>query len=450
MTAPWLHIIGVGEGGVAELPPAHRLIISYAEVVLAPPRFLADLAPVVDSLPRELLSPDLVSRRNFEAVARALLDSGEDLPATVDGDRRRLVAWEPPLESMLAQVTALRGTPAVILATGDPLWFGIGATLADRLDAGEFVVHPHPSAFQLAAARLRWPLQHLAAISLHGRPVEAVQPHILPGNRILALTSDASTVDRVCDILANRGYGQSRVTTLEHLGGAEERLITATAETYVARGLGDFYVLAVDCVADADAALLPAVPGLPEDAFVTDGQVTKREVRAATLARLAPYPGALLWDVGAGCGSVAIEWMRAARGARAIAFERRSDRRRMIASNAAALGTPTLRIETGTAPAAFAAMPAPDAVFLGGGIADEDLFEACWEALKPGGRLVANAVTLAGEQALIDRHDRLGGDLARIAIATLDGIGGHRVLRPRLPVTQWAVQKPLRRPPAVP
>jgi precorrin-6Y C5,15-methyltransferase (decarboxylating) len=187
--------------------------------------------------------------------------------------------------------------------------------------------------------------------------------------------------------------------------------------------------------------LLPPIAGLPDEAFRHDGQLTKRDVRTATLARLAPYPGALLWDVGAGCGSIAIEWMRAARDARAIAFERDAGRRALIAENAAALGTPGLQIVPGEVPASLAGSPAPDAIFLGGDVANAALFDACWSALRPGGRLVANAVTLDAETALYERQDRLGGELTRLDIATLDRIGNERVLRPRLPVTQWAVMK---------
>jgi precorrin-6Y C5,15-methyltransferase (decarboxylating) len=282
----------------------------------------------------------------------------------------------------------------------------------------------------------------VAAISLHGRPADAIHPHILPGNRILALTADATTAHQVAEMLVARGYRESLMTALENLGSPDERVTSTAAEFFDAEMIGDFYVLAVDCVADSDAPLLPPVAGLPDEAFVSDGQLTKRDVRAATVARLAPYPGALLWDVGAGCGSVAIEWMRAARDARAIAFEREGERLQMIAVNAAALGVPTLRIENGDAPQSFAGMPPPDAIFLGGGLADEALFEACWQALKPGGRLVANAVTLDGEAALYARQARLGGELVRIDISTLDRVGAQRVLRPRLPVIQWAATKP--------
>jgi len=395
----WLTIIGVGEGGVAALPPALQSLVASASHVLGPPRFV----------------------------------EGSALP--------HFIPWQSPLSAMLDQIAALRGTPTVILATGDPMWFGIGATLAKHLDPTEFSIYPHPSAFQLAASRLRWPLQNVAAISLHGRPPENLHPHILPGNRILALTSDAGTLDAVKAILVARDYAGSILTVLENLGGPIERITSGTAVDFT-QPIGDFYALAIDCVASPNAPLLPPIPGLPDEAFVSDGQLTKRDVRAATLAKLAPFPNALLWDIGAGCGSVAIEWMRAARGAKAIAFERDAERLVMIATNAAALGVPALATVPGEAPLSLANQPAPDAIFIGGDVGNAELFDAAWAALKPGGRLVANAVTLDGEQALYDRQSRLGGELTRIEIAVLASVGTHRVMRPRMPVTQWLVIKP--------
>ncbi|MEO6013547.1 MAG: precorrin-6y C5,15-methyltransferase (decarboxylating) subunit CbiE [Devosia sp.] len=385
----WLDIVGVGEGDVPPLPPA--------DTILGPAR--------------------LKSR----------------VP--------QLVEWvSPKIDAMFEQIMTLRGTRTLVLASGDPMWFGIGATLAKRLDPSEFVIHPGPSSFQFAAARMRWPLQHVAMLSIHGRPAELIHPHIVPANRILALTSDATTAPHVARLLVERGYGRSLLTVLENLGGPAERIHSVEAHSFDLT-IGELYVLAIDCVADANAPLLPPVTGLPDDAFISDGQLTKREVRAATLAKLAPYPGALLWDVGAGCGSIAIEWMRVARDAKAIAFEREGERLQMIAVNAASLGVPTLQIENGDAPESFAGMPTPDAIFLGGGVGNDPLFDASWSALRPGGRLVANAVTLDAEQALYARCQRYGGHLTRIEIASLDSIGEHQAMRPRMPVTQWDVVK---------
>ena len=463
MTA-WLHIIGVGESGIAALPASTRLIVTYAETVLGPPRFLAELEESLrtSDTPSEFSPADMVNQRSLEAVARALLDvengtrdgddddEGDDeedddesaFPRRGDDEMPNLVEWEGGLDRMLGQVLRLRDSPTVILATGDPMWFGIGATLAKNLAADEFEVHPQPSAFQLAAAALRWPLQNVDCISLHGRPIDTIHPYVVPGNRIIALTADANTAHDVADLLIARGYSSSMMTVLESLGGPAERSTTAPAVDLDVATIGDFYVLGIDCVANADAVLLTRAPGLPDSAFQHDGQLTKREIRAATLAKLMPVPGELLWDVGAGCGSVAIEWMRGARGANAVAFEREEDRRRMIAANAAALGVPSLRIEEGEAPASLEAMPSPDAVFIGGSVASDEIFSFCWQALKPGGRLVANAVTVEGELALFARQKRYGGDLIRLDTAVLDTVGELKVMRPRMAVLQWSVVKP--------
>jgi precorrin-6B C5,15-methyltransferase / cobalt-precorrin-6B C5,C15-methyltransferase len=437
----WLTIVGMAEGSVG---PAALAALDGAHTVLGPERLLARLGTgKVTPLPTSPARGE-VDMGHGLAVSDTLPLAGRDGEGVLAGhpSRPSLIPWQPPLATMLDQVTALRGTPTAILATGDPMWFGIGATLARHLEPGEFEVVPAVSALQLAAARLKWPLQHVVALSLHGRPVETLHPRILPGNRIIALTTDGGTVTAVAALLVARGYGRSRLAILENLGGGGERTTIVRAAEFQPGSVGDFHVLAIECEADPAAPLLPPVPGLPDEAFVSDGQLTKRDVRAASLAKLAPYPGARLWDVGAGCGSVAVEWLRAARDTRAIAFERDPSRCAIIAANAQALGTPGLDIVSGDAPASLAGQPAPDAVFLGGDVGNAGLFDACWQALRPGGRLVANAVTLDGETALYERHDRHGGDLTRIEVAVLDRVGGHRVMRPRMAVTQWLVVKP--------
>ncbi len=437
MTA-WLNVIGVSEAGPEELPSTLRYLLVDAKAVLAPARFLEGLNDMRGSGH----ITEQVSRQSFDAVARALLEDEDEKSGSNWQHSQDLIEWQPPLEEMLKQVVEFRGKPTVIIATGDPMWYGIGATLARHLSLDEFVVHPRPSAFQLAAAKLHWPLQNVATLSLHGRPVQHLHPHILPGARILALTTDGNTADLVIELLVDRGYGQSRLTILQDLGGPLEHVFANTAEELNTGAIGDFYVLGIDCVATPGAPLLPPLPGLPDTAFFSDGQLTKREVRAATVAKLAPYPGALLWDVGAGSGSIGIEWMRSARGAHAIAFEKSEQRVAMIGANAKALGTPTLQIEAGEAIDHVIDAPAPDAVFIGGGVDDETLFQACWQALKPEGRLVVNAVTLEGELALYKRHEHWGGELTRTEISVLDSIGDHRVMRPRMALTQWMIVKP--------
>lgn len=402
MTKNWLDIIGVPEAGIAHLPADTRGIIEAAETVFGPQRFLDQLD---------------------------------------DGGTQNLIVWQTPFSAMLDQIFSARHSQAVILATGDPNWFGIGATLSKHLNVDEYVQHASLSSFQLAASRLKWALQNITTLSLHGRQVEAIHPHVLPGNRVLALTSDANTALQVAQILIQRGFGKSQMIALQNLGRDDEAIASFMADEAHNQTLGDFYVLAIDCVAEEGAPVLSTVPGLPDDAFVSDGQLTKREVRAATLAKLAPYPDALLWDVGAGSGSVAIEWMRSARNAKAICFERDVERCKMITENRNALGVPKLDIVTGEAPNCLSDQPAPDAIFIGGDVGNDAVFEACFKALKPNGRLVANAVTLDGEEAIYRRHKIYGGDLARIETSVFHQIGNHSALKPRMAVTQWSMVK---------
>jgi precorrin-6Y C5,15-methyltransferase (decarboxylating) len=202
-------------------------------------------------------------------------------------------------------------------------------------------------------------------------------------------------------------------------------------------------IVAIDCRLDPAAAPLPRVPGLPDDAFEHDGQLTKRELRAFALAALAPVPGQLLWDVGAGSGSIGIEWMRVHPASRAVAVEPRADRRERIARNAAALGVPGLTVVAGSAPQALAGLPGPDAVFVGGGVTVPGVLDACWAALGPGGRLVANAVTVEGQAVLTDCGRRLGGTLTRIGVEHAGALGSFTAWRPALAVVQWSARKQL-------
>ena len=258
-----------------------------------------------------------------------------------------------------------------------------------------------------------------------------------PGAKLLLLSNDAKTPEQVAALLRARGYGHSRLSVFEHMGGDKERRLDGTAEGWDARQVADFNTLAVDCVAGPDAVLLPRVPGLPDEAFRHDGQITKRELRALTLVSLCPVPGQLLWDVGAGAGSVAVEWMRSQPRCRAVAV----DRVGFIAHNASALGTPGIEIVAGAAPAALEGLEAPDAVFIGGGLSAAGNVETCWERLKPDGRLVANAVTVEGELALARWHAELGGTLTRVAVSRAEAIGSVTAWRPLWPITQLRAVK---------
>ncbi|MBD8878406.1 precorrin-6y C5,15-methyltransferase (decarboxylating) subunit CbiE [Roseibium polysiphoniae] len=398
MTAPWLSLIGIGEDG--NLSEAARGLLANAKVVYG-------------------------SERHFA------------LGGVFDGEKR---TWPNPFSNVYDELKALAGIPVVILATGDPQWYGIGSTLVRRFAREEMQIFTVPSAFQLAASRMHWPVQDVDCISLHGRPVENLRCFLYPGARILALTSNAETPQRVADILADAGFGRTRMTVLEHLGGTEERIVSSTAENWQA-DVTDFHTLALEVTADQGTRFLPRTPGLPDDAFRHDGKMTKREVRATTLAALMPHPGALLWDIGAGCGSIGIEWMRAARNAKAIGLEPHAERRAMALGNALALGVAGLEIRDACAPEALDDLPQPDAIFIGGGLTTDGIIDVCHNALQPGGRLVANAVTLEGEAFLLRARQHFGGELSRISIQRASPVGDLTGWRPLMPVTQWALVK---------
>jgi precorrin-6B C5,15-methyltransferase / cobalt-precorrin-6B C5,C15-methyltransferase len=334
-----------------------------------------------------------------------------------------------------------RGRRLCVLASGDPMDYGIGVTLARQIDPAEMTVIPAPGAFALACARLGWARAGVETVTLHGRPAALLNACIQPDARLLILSENGTTPAVVAALLRGRGYGVSRMVVLEHMGGPRERRIEGYAGTWGEERTADLNTIAVECVAAPDAPLLPRTPGLPDEAFRHDGQLTKREVRAVTLAALAPVPGQLLWDVGAGCGSIAIEWSRAHPMCRAVAVEPRADRRAMIAANADALGCPHLRIVEGRAPEALAGLPRPDTVFVGGGVGADGVLEAGWRALGPGGRLVANAVTVEGEAALLGFRSRFGGGLTRLSFSRAEPVGSFTGWRPLMPVTQLAVVK---------
>jgi precorrin-6Y C5,15-methyltransferase (decarboxylating) len=349
--------------------------------------------------------------------------------------------WPHPFD--IAPVLARRDTPVCVLASGDPMFYGVGATLARHVPADELRVLPAPSSVSLAAARLGWALQDVATVSLVGRPLAALQMHLHDGARVFVLSADGATPAAVAAWLVERGFGATRMIVMEHLGSASERIVDARAHDWSIGESAALNLIALDCRRDApDAPRLALTPGLPDDAYRHDGQLTKRDVRALTLGRLAPAPGELLWDVGAGCGSIGIEWMRAHASCRAIAIEANGERQRFIEHNRDALGVPGLQLVVGKAPDALQGLPAPDAIFIGGGVTAQGVLDGCWGALKQGGRLIANAVTLEGEAALVAWRAQNGGTLTRIALAEAQPLGGFETWRAALPITLLDTRKP--------
>jgi len=399
VTTPWLHIVGIGEDGFDGLTPATAAVVEAAEVIVGG-------------------------------------DRHHSLSDRVTAER---VAWPSPFNAMIETIEGLKGRRVVVLVTGDPLWFSVGARIGRAIDPSEIVYHPQLSAFQLASARMGWSLADVETLTVHGRPVEQMIAFIQPDARLLILTTGAETPAQIAKFLTERGFGASKVSVLAAMGGENEQRFDGIAEDW-AHQVPAFNTLAVECIAAPDAALLPRVPGLADVLFQSDGTMTKQEVRAATLAKLMPMRGALLWDIGCGSGSVAIEWMRAARYARAIGIEPRDDRRAMAGANAMALGTPKLSLVEGQAPQALDGLEAPDAIFIGGGLSRET-FEAAWAALRPLGRLVANAVTLESEAELLVLSKDFGGELVRLSVQRAEPVGRLTGWRPAMPVTQWSLVK---------
>jgi precorrin-6Y C5,15-methyltransferase (decarboxylating) len=400
--APWLTVVGIGEDGFNGLGKQARRALLGASRIFGSPRQLALL------------------------------------PRCVVGER---LLWPTPFS--LAPVLAQRGEPVCVLASGDPMFFGVGASLARQVPASEMRVLSMPSSCARAAARLGWPLQDVQVVSVVARPLAALNAHLHSGARLLVLSNDGDSPAAIAAQLCERGFGPSRLRVFEHLGGTDEREVAGTAQDWPHTQVAALNLVAIECLAAPDAPRLPQVAGLPDSAFQHDGQLTKRDVRAITLARLAPLPGELLWDVGAGCGSIGIEWMRAHPACRALAIEADAGRQGFIEHNRDALGVPGLQLVRGKAPEALAGLEQPDAVFIGGGVTREGVLDLCWQRLRPGGRLVANAVTLQSELALAHFRERHGGELTRIHVAHAQPLGTFDTWRQALPITLLDVVKPL-------
>jgi precorrin-6B C5,15-methyltransferase / cobalt-precorrin-6B C5,C15-methyltransferase len=399
----WLSIIGIGEDGWEGLGVEARLAVESAEVLYGGVRHLAHVP------------------------------TGQALR----------VAWPSPMSSAVKEIlTEHRGRKKIaVLASGDPMLYGVGVTLTSELEPIEFRVIPQVSAFSLACARLGWPVAETSLISLVNRPIEQLHRYIFPGQRLVIYSEDGTTPAHVARLFSECGYGSSRLFVFEYLGGSAERCRDGLARSWSIESCGHLNSIAVACVADAGTKTMPIVPGLSDDVFETDGQLTKREIRALTLSRLAPLPGQRLWDVGAGSGTIGIEWMRAHPSCSCIAFEEREERADRILRNAKRLGVPGLKVVCGEAPSTFESLETPDAIFVGGGLGREGLFQSCWEKLASGGRFVANAVTIESEAAVVVLKKLHGGDLVRILVAHAEPLGSTLGWRHSMPITQWTVVK---------
>lgn len=399
---PWLTVVGIGEDGFKGLGRTARHALMRASCIVGNARQLALL------------------------------------PACIGAQRER---WPIPfsLEPLLARC----GEPVCVLASGDPMFYGVGASLARQVPAEHMTIVPAPSSCSLAAARMGWPLQDVVTLSLVARPLAALNVCLSTGVRLLLLSNDRHSPAAVAGMLREQGFGPSPMSVLEHLGGPAERRVDGTADQWSDPAVADLNLIAIECRAEPSTVRLSRLAGLPDSAFEHDGQLTKRDVRAMTLARLAPTPGELLWDVGAGSGSIGIEWMRAHPDCRAVAIEADEGRQGLIERNRDALGVPGLQLIRGRAPLALEGLERPDAVFIGGGVTRAGVLDTCWARLKPGGRLVANAVTLQSEITLMNWRALHGGELSRIHIAQAQPLGEFDTWRQALPITLLDLVKPL-------
>ena len=399
--APWLSIIGIGEDGLDGLSAAARALLAGAELVVGGRRHLA----LVASLGKQV----------FE--------------------------WETPFAASIPKLLAHRGKRVVALCSGDPFWYGAGSVIAEAVPAAETVVVPAPSSFAWAAARLGWRLEDTITLGLHARPIELLRPHLRTGARLIVLARDGAAPAQIAAYLSGVGFGPSRLTILEALGGPRERIRAAAAAGFALDDVKSPVAVAIEAVAEPGAIIIPRVSGLPDELFKHDGQLTKREIRAVSLSTLAPRGGELLWDVGAGSGAIGIEWLLAHPANRAIGIEAREDRLGTARANAQALGVPHYDLKLGAAPEALKGLPTPDAVFVGGGASRDGVLDAVWQALPPGGRLVVNAVTLETEAILIAWQARHGGALLRLSVERAGPVGGRTGWRAAMPVVQWSVTK---------
>lgn len=400
---PWLTIIGIGDDGWNGLSCRQQEIIAAAQYIFGGERHLGFLPP------------------QFKGKAKK---------------------WTSPFMKGIDEVLALKGQNIVILASGDPMFFGAGATFLRKLRAEEVVVLPHASSFSLAAADLGWALQDVCCLSIHGRPVRSIVGNLQPNNRLIILSENKDSPAVLAKLLEKEGFGRSQLTVMEHLGGSKERIRSQQADQYSLDDCEDLNLVAIHCLADSERVGYTCCSGLPDEAFLNDGQLTKQDVRAVTMAHLAPKFGEVLWDVGAGCGSISIEWARAAKGARAYAVEKSPKRQEFILKNSDHFGVIGVQLIRGEAPSVLENLEKPDAIFIGGGFTHPDLFDYCWDSLKAGGRLVVNAVTLETVALLQAKAEQIKARLIHFTLSEAAPLGNFHVWRSSLPITMMIAHKP--------
>ena len=403
VSEPWLSIIGIGERGLDGLTNEAKIMITKAEVVIGGKRHLSFL-------------PESKQER---------------------------ISWPHPISALVDKISEFKGRKTCVLATGDPMCFGIGSTLSKAFSVREMIILPSPSALSLTCARMGWQYKDVELITLHGRPLASIEAYLQPLAKLVVLSNDEHSPKEVAHLLQKRGFGNSRITVWEHMDGPLERCLEGIAGSWDEKPGAAFNTIAVEILSSPGTIKRTRTPGLNDDLFMNDGMLTKKEIRAITLSALEPYPGGLLWDIGAGSGSISIEWMRLSARSMAIAIEKNPARASLIIENARQLGVPNLEVINDHAPECLKSLPRPNAIFIGGGITKEALFDQCWNSLQDGGCLVSNVVTVDGEGLILQKQKQFGGSLTKIAISKLDPIGKFRGWRPQMPVTQLKISKNL-------
>jgi len=404
MNKKWLTIVGIGEDGVPGLGLKALVAVQNAAFIFGGERHLAMLG------------------------------------ASIQAEK---IAWPQPLTEGIENIATLRGQKVAVLASGDPMFYGVGNSILRHIPLDEVDIIPHPSSFSYASARLGWPLQEVSCLSIHARPLKATTPHVKDGAKLFVLANDASSAAELAEFVISLGLGKSTFHILENLGGLREKIITLPVGEIGSRSFSDLSVIAIDCAGDGQMVRRAALTVLPDSAFVHDGQFTKQDVRAIILAHLAPGQNELLWDVGAGCGSIAIEWLRLGISCRAIAVEKNEARCGFIRRNMEAFDLDELQITQAVAPDALNALEAPHAIFVGGGFHLPGVSARCWQALRPGGRMVATAVSIETETLFHSFASKTGAQLTRLNLSHSGPLGSLHVWRPALPITLMVAHKPL-------